>query len=109
MSLNTLKIMVWAAVGGPEIIGTIFIDENVSGTTYLQLLTEDFFPAFSSFPNASELLFVQDGAPQHWKQFVRGWLNENLPQRWIGRGGRRDTNIAWPHTNGLLPVGPHQE
>ena len=32
----------------------------------------------------------------HWAQRVRDWLNLNLPQKWIGRGNSRDTNIPWP-------------
>ena len=88
--------MVWAAVGTPGIIGPIFIEGNVSGASYLKLLTDDFYPAFSSLPNASEHLLQQDGAPPHWAQCVRDWLNENLPNSWIGRGGSSDTNIAWP-------------
>ena len=39
---------------------------------------------------------MQDGAPPHWSRSVRDWLNEFLPQRWIGRGGPQDSNIAWP-------------
>ena len=88
--------MVWAAIGVPGIIGPFFIEENVSGETYLNLLTEDFYPAFSSLPNAQELYFMQDGAPPHWSQRVRDWLNHNLADRWIGRGCPRDHNIAWP-------------
>ena len=45
--------MVWAAVGVSGVIGPFFIKENVSGETYLILLTEKFLPAFSSYPNAS--------------------------------------------------------
>lgn len=95
-SLNSPKVMVWAAVGVPGIIGPFFIEENVSGETYLNLLTRKFYPAFSSLPNASELHFMQDGAPPHWSLRVRDWLNENLADRWIGRGGPRDHQIAWP-------------
>ena len=39
---------------------------------------------------------MQDGAPPHWSTNVRNWLNENLPERWIGRGGAQDCNITWP-------------
>ena len=39
---------------------------------------------------------MQDGAPPHWAKAVRDWLNSNLQQRWIGRGGVEDNNIPWP-------------
>ena len=27
---------------------------------------------------------------------VKDWLNSNMQQRWIGRGGIEDNNIPWP-------------
>ena len=79
ISLNSMKVMVWAAVGVPGIIGPFFIEENVSCETYIDLLIEEFYPAFSSYSNASELHLMQDGAPPHWSQRVgtvsiRTWL-----------------------------------
>ena len=88
--------MVWAAIGTSGIIGPIFFQENVDGESYLKLLMEDFFPTFCSIPNSSNLLFQQDGAPPHWALHVRDWLNNNLADRWIGRGGPNDRNITWP-------------
>ena len=77
-SLNSQKVMVWAAIGVPGIIGPVFIDGSVNGEEYLRLLKEDFYPAFCSLPNASELHFMQDGAPPHWSHQVRDWLNQDL-------------------------------
>ena len=95
-SMHSPKVMVWAAIGEPGIIGPIFIEGNVNGEAYLKLLQDDFYPEFSSFPNQSELMFMQDGAPPHWAQSVRDWLNTTMPQQWIGRGSSRDQNIPWP-------------
>ena len=40
---------------------------------------------------------MQDGAPPHWSTIiVRDWLNEKLPNRWIGRGTDTDLNPKWP-------------
>ena len=75
-SLNTPKVMVWAAVGVPGIIVPFFIEENVTGETYFNLLTEEFYSVFSSYPNASELPFMQDETPPHWFQRVRDLLNQ---------------------------------
>ena len=33
------------------------------------------------------LTFQQDGAPPHWGLEVRHFLNEQFPNRWIGRDG----------------------
>ena len=48
---------------------------------------------------------MQDGAPPHWTKAVRDWLNSNLQQRWIGRGGVEDNNISWPaRSSNLTPM-----
>jgi len=36
----------------------------------------------------NDYIFQQDGSPAHYKD-VRGHLNRNLPQRWIGQTKRR--------------------
>jgi hypothetical protein len=38
------------------------------------------------------LIFQQDGAPPHYHRSVNDFLNETVPERWIGRGGP----TAWP-------------
>jgi hypothetical protein len=37
--------------------------------------------------DSEDFIFQQDGAPPHWHRDVRRFLNESLPQRWIGRVG----------------------
>ena len=39
---------------------------------------------------------MQDGAPPHWAQRVRDWLNPKMLDQWIGRGGPQDRNVAGP-------------
>ena len=78
--------MVWAAVGEAGVIGPFFFEGNMDADSYLKLLEEEFFPVFSGYSNQSELLFLQDGAPPHWAQRVRDWLNDHLANRSIGRG-----------------------
>ena len=60
------------------------------------MLQTDFWPAFAALPNKDQFVFMQDGAPPHWSRAVRDWLNEKLPNRWIGRGADTDLNIKWP-------------
>ena len=46
---------------------------------------------------ANDFIFQQDGVPPHWHLGVQAYLNENLPQRWIGRRGAGDfALLAWP-------------
>ena len=46
--------------------------------------------------DSNDNIFQQDGSPAHYKD-VRGYLNRNLPQRWIGRTGKEDDALMrWP-------------
>ena len=48
--------------------------------------------AFPKLQGNLDLIFQQDGAPPHWGLRVRGRLDAQFPNKWIGRGGP----IAWP-------------
>ena len=55
--------------------------------------------------DSDNFVFQQDGAPPHWKLEVRGYLNGELPQRWIGRKGNGDLAIhPWPPRSPDLTV-----
>jgi len=44
----------------------------------------------------NDYIFQQDGSAAHYKD-VRGYLNRNLPQRWIGHTGKEgDVLMRWP-------------
>jgi hypothetical protein len=47
-------------------------------------------------PNHENFIFQPDGAPPHYKNDVREWLDEQFEDRWIGRGTRLDNSIEWP-------------
>ena len=38
------------------------------------------------------MYFQHDGVPPHYTRHVREYLNESIPNRWLGRGGP----VAWP-------------
>jgi len=52
------------------------------------------FPQIETFEQeiVSRVIFMQDGAPPHFSNFVTDVLNERFPDAWIGRGGP----ILWP-------------
>jgi len=54
--------------------------------------------------DSNDYNFQQDGSPAHYKD-VRGCLNRNLPQRWIGRTGKEDGALMWwpPRSTDLTP------
>ena len=98
------KINVWAGIYGNEIIGPFFLEENLTGQLYLNLLENAIYPSIvQSLENQvdengamelseNNLHFQQDGAPPHYALAVREWLNEQFPGTWIGRRGA----IEWP-------------
>jgi len=46
--------------------------------------------------DSNDYIFQQDGSPAHYKD-VRGYLNRNLPQRWIGCTGKEAYALMlWP-------------
>jgi len=47
--------------------------------------------------DSANFIFIQDGAPTHRRNGVRHYLNENLPQRWIGRSTVENMALTcWP-------------
>jgi transposase len=90
--VNSPGVMVWAGIWSGGIIGPFFFEGHVDGSSYLALLTDQFWPEMGHTVEGQHLWYMQDGAPAHWAKPVRSWLDEKFPNRWIGRGGE----IAWP-------------
>ena len=85
------SIMVWCALSKKEIIGPYFFEnETVNQYSYKRMLRYFFFPKVRDYPD--DIMFQQDGAPPHFANSVRQYLDTKLPNRWIGRGGP----IPWP-------------
>jgi len=92
-SLHSDRTTVWAAVWQNGVYGPFFFDTTVNKDRYLQMLQEEFWPVVEAEGRAQDIIFMQDGAPPHWGVPVRAWLNEKMPQRWMGRGS---PNMPWP-------------
>ena len=86
------KVNVWAAIWDNKIIGPYFIDGNLTGLKYLDLLQNVVLPPILNEVDNFRPWFQQDGAGPHFAIIVRNWLNDNFPDRWIGRSGP----VAWP-------------
>lgn len=88
------KLNVWAGLIRDRIIGPFFIQGNLDGERYLDLLINDIVPAIQEITSDdfNEVWFQQDGAPPHYRNIVRDYLNVTFPNRWIGRRG----TIEWP-------------
>ena len=102
-SNNTLRLLkkvnVWCGIIGGHVISPFFINGNVNGESFLQLLQQQIIPAIREiFPVElfERVYFQQDGAPPHYSVVVRNYLDQVFPQRWIGRGVWWDDAIEWP-------------
>jgi hypothetical protein len=80
-----------------RIIGPFFFQEGtVTSHSYLEMLEHYTGPQLSC-----DAWFQRDGAPSHFGNIVRHFLNERFPNKWIGRGGF----LAWPpRTPDLTPL-----
>jgi hypothetical protein len=100
--LHSPRVTVWAAIGYHGVIGPFFLDGNVTGANYQELLQHSFLPAVQQFQGFNDVIFMQDGAPPHWSTSVRQWLTATFPNRWMGRGS---PNLPWPpYSPDLTPM-----
>jgi hypothetical protein len=53
-------------------------------------------PKWNDMPFHEESFFQQDGAPSHYANVVKDYLNETFRPRWIGRGVTKENAISWP-------------
>ena len=93
------KVNVWAGILGNHIVGPVFLNENLTGDVYLEILISEVEPLILEILENNpeefgdyEITFQQDGAPPHYHGAVREYMNEQYPNRWIGRRGA----IEWP-------------
>ncbi|KAL1267623.1 hypothetical protein QQF64_032986 [Cirrhinus molitorella] len=91
-TVGTKKVMVWCGIWGTKIVGPFFINGNLKATGYLKLLHDDVFPSLCTEAGTFPEFFQQDGAPPHYGCQVRAFLDEQFPEKWIGRRGP----VEWP-------------
>ena len=94
------KVNVWCCVTSRGVIGPYFFnDPTVNSENYLEMLESygmDEIPLNIRHTG----YFQQDGAPAHYSNIVRDFLDRNFPNRWIGRRGP----LEWPaHSPDLTP------
>ena len=81
-------VMVWCGISSTRLIGPYFMEGPVTGESYRNMLEQFLWPQLKF----QRMFFQQDGAPAHYSLLVRDWLDQKLPNRWIGRRGPFD----WP-------------
>ena len=90
--LNVPCITVWGGITSAGLVGPFFFESTVTDDSYLKMSQEKVWSVISQGEDIGELYFQQDGAPPHYATIVHNWLNDNFPNRWIGRRGP----VEWP-------------
>ena len=100
--MKSPKLNVWCALSKNQLIGPFFFDDDtVNAKYYLTMLQSFSVPAVKRLRKVRSITFQQDGAPAHFARDVREFLDQNFPNRWIGRGG----SIRWaPRSPDLTPL-----
>lgn len=84
------KVNMWTGILCGNIIGPFEMPENLTGESYLNFLQNDLPNLLEETP--PDMWFQHDGCPAHFRVSVREFLDEQYPNRWIGRSG----TIPWP-------------
>lgn len=88
------SVNVWCGIVNGYLIGPYFFEGTVNSINYLNLLREVLPRLLENvdLETRMRMWFQQDGAPPHFANVVRNYLNETYPGKWIGRGGP----TGWP-------------
>lgn len=83
-----------AGIINDKIIGPYFVEGNLTGGTYLNMLQNVIPDLMEDLPVAylNNVYYQHDGCPAHYERNVRNHLNSVFGDHWIGRGGP----VAWP-------------
>lgn len=99
------KLNVFCAISNKKVYGLFFFyqESTITGVVYLDMISQWLVPQLQE--DSDDFVRVQDGAPLHWHHYVRDYLDENLPRRWIGRAA--DMNnllLRWPQRSPDLKI-----
>ncbi|CAF1264566.1 unnamed protein product [Rotaria sordida] len=89
--LNVPRVIVWGGIWSNGVVGPFFFEDNVTSQTYLQMLKNHIIPQLEEQPTFQTMIWQQDGAPPHYGQAVRDYLDDTFLE-WIGRRG----TVEWP-------------
>jgi len=91
---HRFSVNVWCGVIGDQIIGPYIFPQRLTGAIYANFLRDELPALLENVPLQTRLqmYYQHDGAPPHFSQVVRQYLDHKFPNRWIGRGGTQN----WP-------------
>ncbi|CAF0981669.1 unnamed protein product [Rotaria sp. Silwood1] len=78
--LNVPQVIVWGGIWSNGVVGPFFFEDNVTSETYLHMLKDNIIPQLEDHPNFQTMIWQQDGAPPHYGQVVRNYLDDTFLQ-----------------------------
>lgn len=85
--------MAWRKISNERVIDLYFLKTIMSQQKRTKPYSSDMhFPLSEGVKR--EFIFEQDGAPSHYFNGAKAYLDRKLPDRWIDRGGP----ILWPRS-----------
>ena len=97
-SLKPQRTTVWCALSGVGIVGPVFLDQNVNGERYRQMLEDEFIPVIQGAKRIDRYWFMQDGAAPPRTEAVFNLIDEHFDGRVLGLGytSRFNRGLDWP-------------
>ncbi|KMQ84872.1 hypothetical protein RF55_16973 [Lasius niger] len=91
---HQFAVNIWAGIVGDTLIGPYLLPPRLNAYIYLQFLQHVLPDLLEDVPLniRRDMWFQHDGTPPHFSLDVREYLDQNFPNRWIGR----EDPIAWP-------------
>lgn len=91
---HRFSVNVWAGIVGQHLIGPYFFEGILTGAVYLRFLQTELETLLENVPLniIRRLWYMHDGAPPHYSNDVRRYLDNVFRNKWIGRGGP----VGWP-------------
>jgi hypothetical protein len=97
------SVSVWAGIVKGNFVDPYLLSDKLTAQRYRYFLETVLAGLLKDMPLAvrQRLWFQHDGAPAHYGEDIRQWLNATYPGRWIGPGGP----TAWtPRSPELTPM-----
>ena len=97
------SVNVWCSVIGDQLIGAYFFPQRLTGGIYTKFLQDELPALLENVPlqTQRQMYYQHDGAPPHFSQVVRQYLNNEFPNQWIGLGYAQNWPPRSPNLNPL--------
>ena len=91
---HRFSVKVWCGVTGDQLIGLYIFLQRLRGDIYANFLQDELPALVENVPlqTRRQMYYQHDGAPPHFSQIIRQYLNHKFQNRWIGHDGAQN----WP-------------